>query len=389
MQIESVQTIERVGKDAWRAIEPKDFPFFDHEFLLALERSGSVGQGTGWMPVYLLCTEEFDGEDELLGALCVYLKTDSYGEYIFDWDWAHAYHQNGMSYYPKLTAAVPFTPATGPKLLMRDELPEDLKVVIEGALLDAASRIGDQADVSSTHALFLPRDEVPKFEERGFAIRHSMQFHWHNQNYEEFDDYLAALQSKRRRQIARERRQLDDDLKIERFTGETLDRRHAHAMYRFYLDTSDRKWGSPYLTGEFFEEVFETMDDRILLVAASEGNGMLAGALNFYKGGALFGRYWGTLEDRRNLHFEVCYYQQTEFCIERGIGRFEAGAQGEHKLARGFLPTTTYSAHEVRHPAFRSAIEGYIEEEREVVRRNIAYYMRHDPFKDTARAEDV
>lgn len=397
MQIESVLSIEKVEREKWRAVEPKDFPFFDHEFLLALERSGSVGRGTGWMPVYLLCTEEVDGDSELLGALCAYVKTDSYGEFIFDWDWAHAYQQNGMSYYPKLTCAVPFTPATGRKLLLRDGLPDDLRSVIKDALLDAAARIGDQAEVSSTHALFLTDDEVPEFEDRGFAIRHSMQFHWRNRGYDEFGDYLDAMQSKRRRQIARERRQLDEDLHIERFTGDALDRRHAHAMFRFYLDTSDRKWGSPYLTGEFFEEVFETMADRILLVTASKGNGhgtngMLAGALNFYKGDALFGRYWGTLEDRRNLHFELCYYQQTEFCIERGMGLFEAGAQGEHKLARGFLPTTTYSAHEIRHPAFRRAIEGYVEEERGVTRRNIAYYMRHDPFKDAApleKPEDV
>ncbi|WP_162924725.1 GNAT family N-acetyltransferase [Rubrobacter indicoceani] len=381
MQIESVLTIDQVKREKWRAVEPPDFPFFDHEFLLALERSGSVGSGTGWMPVYLLCTEDIDGESELLGALCTYVKTDSYGEFIFDWDWAHAYQQNGMPYYPKLTMAVPFTPATGPKFLVRDELPGSLKATIKDALLDAAAQIGDQAGVSSTHALFLPDDEVPEFRDRGFAIRHSMQFHWRNRGYAGFDDYLGAMQSKRRRQIARERRQLDADLKIERLTGDNLEPHHAQAMFHFYLDTSDRKWGSPYLTAEFFEEVFETMADRILLVAASEGDGMLAGALNFYKGNSLFGRYWGTLQDRRNLHFELCYYQQTEFCIERGMELFEAGAQGEHKLARGFLPTTTYSAHEIRHPAFRRAIEGYVEQEREVTRRNISYYMRHDPFK--------
>lgn len=381
LQIESVLSIEKVEREKWRAVEPPDFPFFDYEFLLALERSGSVGSGTGWIPVYLLCTEDVGGESELLGALCTYVKTDSYGEFIFDWDWAHAYQQNGMPYYPKITMAVPFTPATGRKLLLRYGLPQELQAVIKDALLDAVSQVGDQADASSTHALFLPEDEVPEFERRGFAIRHSLQFHWHNRSYSEFDDYLGAMNSKRRRQIARERRQLDDDLQIERLTGDALARHHAHAMFRFYLDTSDRKWGSPYLTGEFFEEVFETMSDRILLVSATSGEGMLAGALNFFKGDALYGRYWGTLEDRRNLHFEVCYYQQTEFCIERGIARFEAGAQGEHKLARGFLPTTTFSAHDIHHPAFREAIERYIEDERRVVEHNIAYYMNHDPFK--------
>ncbi|AHY47661.1 hypothetical protein RradSPS_2378 [Rubrobacter radiotolerans] len=384
MRVESVQSISAVPPERWRAVEPRDFPFFDHEFLLALERSGSVGRGTGWSPVYLLCTGE---EDDLLGALCAYVKTDSYGEYIFDWEWAHAYSRNGLPYYPKLTFAVPFTPATGPKLLLRGGLSRELASRVRDALLDAGRQVGEAVGVSSTHALFLPESEVEEFEDRGFALRHSMQFHWRNRGYEEFGDYLGALQSKRRRQILRERRQLDGDLRIERLTGEALDRRHAHAMYRFYLDTSDRKWGSPYLTGEFFEEVFETMADRILLVAASNGSGpggMLAGALNFFKGDALFGRYWGTVEDRRNLHFELCYYQQTEFCIEHGLSLFEAGAQGEHKLARGFLPTTTYSAHRIHHPAFRRAIEEYIEEERRIVSANIAYYLRHDPFKSAS-----
>ncbi|MGH3088418.1 MAG: GNAT family N-acetyltransferase, partial [Rubrobacteraceae bacterium] len=375
MRVKCLFSIEQVDEAAWRGLEPPDFPFFDFEFLRALERSGSVGPGSGWSPVYLVCE---DGE-LLTGAMCVYLKTDSYGEYIFDWEWAHAYHEHGLSYYPKLVAAAPFTPATGPKLLLR---PGADRVRVAAALLDAARKLGDEYRVSSSHALFLPQSEVSEFEERGFAIRHSMQFHWRNRGYEAFPDYLDALRSKRRRQISRERRQLDGDLRIERLSGGKLAPEHATAMYDFYLATSDRKWGMPYLNETFFDEVFQTMKDRILLVLASDGMGRaIAGAVNFFKGGTLYGRYWGAAEERRNLHFELCYYQAIEFAIEQKLALFEAGAQGEHKLARGFSPSVTYSAHDIRHPAFKRAIERYLEEERALISSTVAAYKHHDPYK--------
>ncbi len=379
MRVERVFSIEQVEKAAWRALEPRDFPFFDFEFLLALERSGSVGEASGWSPVYLLCKDR----ERLMGALCLYLKTDSYGEYIFDWDWAHAYYEHGISYYPKLVCAVPFTPATGPKLLVRSEITRDVRREVARALLDDARRLGDELRVSSSHALFLPEREIREFTEQGFALRHSMQFHWHNRGYDSFSDYLDALQGKRRRQISRERRQLEGEgLAIERLTGETLDDGYAATMYRFYVSTFDRKWGAPYLNEAFFEEVFQTMGDRILLVLARDGAGWpIAGALNFFKGDSLYGRYWGAAEQRRNLHFELCYYQAIEFAIERGFKLFEAGAQGEHKLARGFLPTLTYSAHEIRHPGFRYAIEQYIEKEKELIAQNMESYARHDPYR--------
>lgn len=379
MRVERIFSIEQGEKAAWRALEPPDFPFFDFEFLLALERSGNIGETSGWSPVYLLCR---DGE-RLVGALCLYLKTDSYGEYIFDWDWAHAYYEHGLSYYPKLVSAVPFTPATGPKLLVRSDITRDVRKEVTRALLDDARRLGDELRVSSSHALFLPEQEIGEFTEHGFTLRHSMQFHWHNCGYGSFSDYLDALQGKRRRQIARERRQLgEEDLTIERLTGETLDGGHAATVYRFYVSTIDRKWGAPYLNEAFFEEVFQTMGDRILLVLAYDGAGWpIAGALNFFKGDSLYGRYWGADERRRNLHFELCYYQAIEFAIERGFKLFEAGAQGEHKLARGFLPTLTYSAHEIRHPGFRYAIEQYIEKEKELIAQNIKSYARHDPYR--------
>src|ERR687894_479015 len=340
MRVERLSGIEQVDAAAWRALEPPDFPFFDFEFLRALERSGSIGGASGWSPVYLVCK---DGE-RLLGALPLYLKTDSYGEYIFDWEWARADRGYGLSYYPKLVAAAPFTPATGPKLLVRRDAGEAERAAVSRALLEAARDLGDDLGVSSSHALFLPEDELEAYSQRGFAVRHSLQFHWRNRGYDAFPDYLEALVSKRRRQVARERRQLEGEgLEIERLTGEALGEEHAAIMHRFYLGTFDRKWGFPYLTGPFFREVFRTMKDRTLLVLARDGltGRPVAGALNFFK----------------------------------------AGAQGEHKLARGFLPTLTYSAHEIRHPGMGRAIGRYIEDEKRYVAGAMAEYGLHDPYK--------
>ena len=374
MQVQQFSSIERVNETSWRALEPPDFPFFDHEFLLALERSRSVGRRTGWSPTYLVCEDW----GHVLGAMVLYLKTDSYGEYVFDWAWANAYHQNGLSYYPKLVCAVPFTPATGPRLLVR---PDADRAAVTSALLDAARGLGDEHRVSSSHVLFLPEYELDDFEARGFAVRHSLQFHWRNHSYGAFADYLDAMTSKRRRQVARERRQLEG-VEVEYLSGDDLGPEHAAMMYGYYVDTYDRKWGSPYLTGAFFDEVFRTMRDRIMLAVAREESTRrpVAGALFFFKGKALFGRYWGATKVVRNLHFELCYYQGIQFAIERGLSLFEAGAQGEHKLARGFLPVVTYSAHEIRHPTFRRAIEHYIAEERAMISYELDEYMDHDPY---------
>ena len=266
MRVGRVGGIEDVGRETWRALEPPEFPFFDFEFLRALERSGSVGRRSGWSPAYLVCSEA----SRVLGALCVYSKTDSYGEYIFDWEWARAYQQYGLPYYPKLVAAVPFTPATGPKLLVRQGANYATRERVKGALLDAAKELGVQYGVSSSHALFVPEEELEDFEAHDFMVRHSLQFHWHNRGYDAFGDYLGALSGKRRRQISRERRQLDGELEIEHLTGEALRPEHAALMHRFYLATLDGKWGVPYLNGAFFDAVFRAMRDRILLVLASD-----------------------------------------------------------------------------------------------------------------------
>lgn len=385
MRVEPVAGVGGLGEAAWRVLEPEGFPFFDHEFLRALERSGSIGGTTGWSPVFLVCK---DGS-EVLGALPLYLRTDSYGEYVFDWEWARAYREHGLRYYPKLVSAVPFTPATGSKLLVRPGVEGKARAGVVRALLDAAGDLEGDLGASSTHALFLPEGELGAFEGQGYAVRHSMQFHWRNGGYGEFADYLGALTGKRRRQVVRERRQLGEEgVEIQRLTGEDLRPEHAALMHRFYLHTHDRKWGSPYLTAAFFDEVFRTMKDRIVLVLARGGRSRwlggrgrtIAGSLFFHKGENLYGRYWGATEGVRNLHFELCYYAGIEFAIERGMRLFEAGAQGEHKLARGFLPTITYSAHHIAHPGFRQAISRYLADERRYMAESLAEYARHDPY---------
>jgi uncharacterized protein len=379
MRVERLRGIEEVDREMWRTLEPPEFPFFDFEFLRALEHSGSIGRRTGWSPAYLVCKEGA----RLLGALCLYLKTDSYGEYIFDWEWARAYQQYGLSYYPKLVAAVPFTPATGPKLLLPPDVDVTTRARVTNALLEAAEDLGTEYRVSSSHALFLPEEELGEFMRRGFTVRHSLQFHWRNRDYETFSDYLGTLSGKRRRQILRERRQLEGEgLEILHLTGNALLPEHAALMHRFYLATLDGKWGVPYLNRAFFDEVFKTMKDRTLLVLARDVAGLpLAGALFFLKDRSLFGRYWGAAQQRRNLHFELCYYQAIDFAIGRGINLLEAGAQGEHKLARGFLPALTYSAHKIRDPAFERAIREYIESEKQVLQRVMREYSSHDPYK--------
>jgi uncharacterized protein len=379
MRVERLRGIEGVNREAWRKLEPPGFPFFDFEFLRALEQSGSIGRRSGWMPVYVVCKEGA----RVLGALCLYLKTDSYGEYIFDWEWARAYQQYGLSYYPKLVAAVPFTPATGPKLLLRHDVDVATRGRVAKALLEAAEELGTEYGVSSSHALYLPEHELGEFARRGFTVRHSLQFHWRNRGYETFSDYLGALSGKRRRQILRERRQLEGDgLEILHLTGDALLPEHATLMYEFYLATQDGKWGVPYLNRMFFEEIFRTMKDRTLLILALDQAGRpVAGALFLLKDHSLFGRYWGAAEHVRNLHFELCYYQAIDFAIGRGFELFEAGAQGEHKLARGFLPSLTYSAHKIRDPAFRLAIGEYIQSEKNMLRGLIEEYASHDPYK--------
>lgn len=309
----------------------------------------------------------------------MYLKSHSQGEYVFDYSWADAFERAGGRYYPKLQVSVPFTPATGRRLLVRTDTGDP---DLEKYLLSGMMQVSEQMEVSSVHITFATRQQWQLMGELGFLQRTHNQFHWKNDGYNSFEDFLAALSSKKRKNIRRERRgAVENGIVIERLTGDAIEERHWDDFYRFYMDTGSRKWGSPYLTRQFFSIIGETMADDILLVMCKRDGRYVAGAINFIGGECLFGRNWGCIEDHPFLHFEVCYYQAIEFAIERGLARVEAGAQGEHKLARGYMPTHTYSAHWIANQSFRDAVDNYLKNERRYVSEEIDYIAEHGPFR--------
>lgn len=331
---------------------------------------------TGWAPYHLALEHETKG---IVGVVPMYLKSHSQGEYVFDYSWADAFERAGGRYYPKLQVSVPFTPATGRRLLTR---PDAQDVELEKYLLSGMMQVAEQMEVSSVHITFSDKHQWEKMGELGFLQRTHNQFHWENDNYSSFDDFLAALSSKKRKNIKRERRgALEAGIEIERITGSDLTEEHWEAFYQFYVDTGNRKWGTPYLKRQFFSIIGETMSDDTLLIMCKRDGRYVAGAINFIGGECLFGRNWGCLEHHPYLHFEVCYYQAIEFAIERGLKRVEAGAQGQHKLARGYLPTHTYSAHWIANKSLRDAIDNYLTDERRYVDEEIDYITEQGPFK--------
>jgi predicted N-acyltransferase len=356
---------------AWRRLEDPEFPFVDHAFLAALESTAACTPESGWEPWTLTAWEG----RELVGALVAYRKTNSFGEYIFDWDWARAYRRLGRRYYPNLTTAVPFTPATGPKLLATSD---EARQLLVAGLEEQLARLG----ASSAHWLFTTEAEQARLVERGWLSRKSFQYHWHNRGYRSFDDFLRALSGKRRRQIQRERRQVAEaGVCCELLTGASITEALAGDVYEFYRDTTDRKGGLAYLSESFFRTVFRTMRDAVVLAVARDGGGHpVAAALAFRKGKRLYGRHWGAKSAYRNLHFELCYYQLIEYAIREGIEVFEAGAQGEHKLARGFLPVITTSAHLIAAADFRAAIARAIEHENALILDACASERAHGPY---------
>ena len=343
------------------AITPHN-PFISHDFLSSLERSGSVGARTGWMPQHLLAEDE---SGALVGAVPCYLKSHSRGEYVFDAGWADAYERAGGDYYPKLQVSVPFTPATGRRLLVRPG-PDAEKMQV--ALADALVQLCRMREASSVHLTFMTEEEWRLLGTRGFLQRNDQQFHWENAGYGRFEDFLAALAARKRKAIRRERREsLIAGIEVHWLTGSDLTEAVWDAFFAFYIETGSRKWGRPYLTRDFFSLVGERMADRILLVMAKRAGRWIAGAINFIGSDTLFGRNWGAVEHHPFLHFELCYYQAIEFAICRKLKYVEAGAQGEHKLARGYMPRTTYSAHFIADPALRRAIAQYLSRERAYV----------------------
>ncbi len=375
--------IEDIPATAWDACAcppgaPRN-PFLSHAFLHAAEASGSAVAERGWQAAHI-CLE--DGAGTLLAMAPAYIKAHSMGEYVFDHAWADAFARAGGRYYPKLLSAVPFTPATGPRLLTRAG--GDAGVILRDQLLAGCIEAASQLEVSSLHFNFLTRPEWERLGELGLLQRMDQQFHWQNQGYRSFDDFLAALASKKRKNLKRERREaLENGIDIDWITGSDLTEGHWDAFYEFYVDTGSRKWGRPYLTREFFSRISASMADEILLIMCRRDGRYIAGALNFIGSDTLFGRNWGCIEDHRFLHFEACYYQAIEFAISRGLDRVEAGAQGAHKVARGYLPAATYSAHWIAHPGLRDAVADYLDRERNWVSQDIAAVNEHSPFRRT------
>jgi hypothetical protein len=351
-------------------------PFVTHEFLSSLEEGASVGGRTGWQPQHLLAE---DTSGALLGAAPCYVKTHSRGEYVFDHGWAEAFERAGGDYYPKLQVAVPFTPVTGPRLLAR---PGQTAEAVRGALADALVEITSANELSSAHVTFLTEPEWRALGARGFLQRTDQQFHWENGGYATFEDFLAALASRKRKTIRRERKDaLSAGIDVCWLTGSDLTEAVWDAFFAFYMETGSRKWGRPYLTRKFFSIVAEKMRERILLVMARRAGRWIAGAINFIGADTLYGRNWGAIEHHPFLHFELCYYQAIDYAIARGLKRVEAGAQGEHKLARGYLPHTTYSAHFIANPALRRAVADYLSRERVYVKAAAEELAAAAPFR--------
>jgi predicted N-acyltransferase len=378
--VEAHSRIAEIGKGAWEACASNPVhggnPFVSYDFIDATEESGCAVERTGWAPRHLMLRGE-DGQAR--GVMPLYLKSHSRGEYVFDWSWADAYQRAGGRYYPKLLSAAPFTPATGPRLIVREGEGDQARC----ALLAGALQLCDQTGASGLHINFPTEAEWRLLGREGLLQRQDQQYHWLNPGYRDFEDYLQALSSGRRKTIRRERREAQAGLEIVPLTGRDLTEEHWDAFFRFYMDTGSRKWGSPYLNRLFYSLLGERMADKVLLVMACRGGKWIAGALNLIGGECLYGRYWGCTADVPFLHFELCYYQAIEHAIRLGLPRVEAGAQGQHKIARGYLPTGVYSAHFIADPALREPVARYLDQERAAVRQEMDWLTEEfSPFKE-------
>lgn len=387
IEISVLTSLSQIAAEDWdvcaqaEAVRAVD-PFTTYRFLSALETSGSVGGRSGWIPRYLVARQG----GHVIAVAPLYAKQHSQGEYIFDHNWAHALERAGGQYYPKLQIAVPFTPATGRRFLVRP----GYHGIGESALVQGAVQLAAENELSSLHITFCTEAEAEAGKQMGLLHRTTQQYHWENAGYADFDGFLASLSSRKRKTIRKERRQAQAfGGTIHRLTGDDLRPDHWDAFWTFYQDTGARKWGSPYLTRAFFDHVQDTMRDDVVLVLAERDGRWVAGALNFVGRDVLFGRYWGCVEHHPCLHFELCYYQAIDYAIEHGLGRVEAGAQGEHKLARGYLPTRTHSLHWLADPGFADAVRSFLNAERDAVDEEIEILTSYGPFrKDTIEEHD-
>jgi predicted N-acyltransferase len=374
-----VPRIDAIAAAAWDACANPDAatynPFLSHAFLDALEKAGTVGHGTGWIPQHLVLEAP---AGDVLGVMPLYAKLHSQGEYVFDHAWAEALHRAGGQYYPKLQGAVPFTPVPGRRFLAR---PGPMQAETEKLLAHAAVAVADRIGASSVHVTFLTEDEWTRIGGEGFLQRTGQQFHWRNEGYAAFDDFLATLASRKRKQIRKERAEAQAAVEIFSVSGSEITEAHWDAFFAFYMDTGSRKWGRPYLNRRFFSLLGARLAERCLLVFARRSGELVAGALHLVGGDCLYGRYWGATEHHPFLHFELCYYQAIDYAIAHGLKRAEAGAQGEHKLARGYLPEATYSLHWLANPRLEAAVARYLAEERGEVAEINALLREHGPFK--------
>lgn len=377
MKITTINSIAEVSGEEWDALAGENNPFVEHAFLHLLETSGSVGPGTGWYPAHVLV---WDDDDTLIGGAPTYIKTDSYGEYIFDWNWVEMSHRLGIEYYPKIVVAAPFTPATGPRLLFH---PNSDKEAVWASIVVGLKELLKAADASSIHILFCQDEEAAFLETAGLARRSTHQYHWRNNNYQCFDDFLGALRSSSRKQIRKERRKVAEaDIEMDLVWGDKAGDEVWAQMYRLYLSTGAKKWGTPYLTRDFFHSAGHTgVGPRALLGLARENGQVVAGTLSFQKGEHLYGRYWGSFQPVDCLHFELCYYQLIEFTISQGYTLLEAGAQGAHKIKRGFLPTITHSAHFMKYPMLHSVFCQFARQEGEAAEKIIVQSKDTGPFR--------
>ncbi len=383
-------SFQDISKESWDGLseaakgQPDGLynPFISHAYLSSLEESGSATADTGWLGQHLLME---DGNGRFSGGLVCYLKNHSQGEYVFDHGWADALERAGGRYYPKLQCSVPFTPATGPRLLTATTADT---ARVRGSLAAGLQELIRRHNVSSAHVTFLPEDEIPTFEQAGFLHRTDQQFHFLNDGYSSHSDFLETLASRKRKALKKERRAaLEGGISIDWLTGKDLTESVWDQFFSFYMDTGSRKWGRPYLTRKFYSLIGERMADDILLVMAKRNGKYIAGAINFIGSDALYGRHWGAIEDHPFLHFEVCYHQAIDFAIAKGLKRVEAGAQGEHKLARGYLPATTHSAHFIAHPGLKRAVADYLDRERQEVEQMSDILAEHSPFRKGERQE--
>ncbi|MCF6292645.1 MAG: GNAT family N-acetyltransferase [Robiginitomaculum sp.] len=378
VKIQVLRSIAEISAGDWNALANPDIskfdPFISHQFLRALEQSGSVGKNSGWLPCHIIAEND---RGEVIGAMPLYLKNHSQGEYVFDHSWAAAYENAGGQYYPKLQSCIPFTPVTGARILATEP---KVRQQLVAAMQEVTGRFG----ASSAHVTFTNSQDANEFTDAGWLKRNDLQFHFTNQSYENYDDFLARLTSRKRKAIRKERKKANQNVQIIALSGDDLASEHWDSFYEFYLDTGARKWGQPYLNRQFFDLLHQSMSKHILLIMAKNQDKWVAGALNFIGGDCLYGRYWGCVSNYDSLHFELCYHRAIEAAIELGLSRVEAGAQGSHKIARGYLPVQTCSYHFIPDPGFASAVQNFLAEERAAIKQQQLQYLNISPYRQSA-----